>query len=134
MKNNKEQIDELIKESLSTEEAQFYDELEEQNLFGKLGGIHRGKLGWLVVIMNIVHVVIFGLFIYCLVQFFQSFDEDATNALIYWASAGFLCMIAMGMIKLFVWMQMDKNDILRELKRLELQVATLASRLNKQTD
>jgi hypothetical protein len=35
-------------------------------------------------------------------------------------------MIAMGMLKLFVWMQMDKNDILRELKRLELQIATLA--------
>ncbi len=28
-----------------------------------------------------------------------------------------------------IWMQMDKNDILREMKKLELQVATLFSKL-----
>jgi len=39
-------------------------------------------------------------------------------------------MIAMSMIKQFVWMQMNKNDILREMKRLELQVATLLSKLD----
>jgi hypothetical protein len=48
-----------------------------------------------------------------------------------WSSAGFLCMIAMGMLKLYVWMQIDKNDILREMKRLELQLATLMSRADK---
>jgi hypothetical protein len=31
-------------------------------------------------------------------------------------------MIFMGMMKLYLWMQMDKNDILRELKRIELQI------------
>lgn len=131
MKNNKEQIDELIKETLSKEEAQFYDELEEQNLLGKLGGVHSGKLGWLMVIMNVVQIAIFGLFIYCIVQFFQSFDADATHELIYWASAGFLCIMAVGQIKLFIWMQMNKNDILRELKRLELQVSGIAHKLDK---
>lgn len=126
MKKEKEKIDELIKETLSQEEAKFYEELEEQSLIGKLGEVYKGKLGWLAVIMNVVHVVIFGLLIYCIVQFFGTND---TNELIKWASAGFLCMIAMGMLKLFIWMQMDKNDILRELKRLELQVATLSGKL-----
>ena len=128
MKNSKEQIDELIKETLSKEEAAFYDELEEQNLVGKMLQVHKGKTGWLASIMTIVHLIVFALFIYCVIEFFNT---DLTNELIKWASAGFLCMIAMGMLKLFVWMQMDKNDILRELKRLELQVATLMSRLEK---
>ena len=34
----------------------------------------------------------------------------------------------MGMWKLFIWMQMDKYDILRELKRLELHVAILSGK------
>ncbi len=127
MNKKTEKIDELIKETLSKEEAAFYDELEEQNLIGKIGEVYRGKLGWLAAIMNVVHLLMFMAFVYCIVQFFNT---DNTNELIKWASAGFLSMIAMGMLKLFVWMQMDKNDILREFKRLELQIATL-SRIEK---
>lgn len=125
MKTEKEKIDALIRETLTREEAKFYDELDEKNLLGKLGEVYRGKMGWLAIIMNIMHLVIFGLFVYCLVQFFGT---ENTNELLKWASAGFLCMIFMGMLKLYVWMQMDKNDILREIKRLELQVATMSQK------
>ncbi|MBT8307953.1 MAG: hypothetical protein KJN85_13510 [Maribacter sp.] len=127
MNKEREKIDELIKETLNEEEAKFYDELEEQNLIGKLGEVYKGKMGWLAMIMNVVLLVIFGLFIYCIVQFFGS---NETNELIKWASAGFLCMTAVSMLKLYIWMQMDKNDILREMKRLELQVATLSNKLD----
>jgi len=127
MNKEREKIDELIKETLNQEEAKFYDELEEHNLFGKLGEVYKSKMGWLAIIMNVVHLVIFGLLIYCIVQFLGT---NETNELLKWASAGFLCMIAMGMLKLFIWMQMDKNDILREMKRLELQVATLSTKLD----
>jgi len=37
------------------------------------------------------------------------------------------------MLKLWFWMQMDKNTVIREVKRLELQVATLAGIIKKQT-
>ena len=123
-----EKIDELIKETLSQEEAKFYDELEEKNLIGKIGDVYRGKMGWLAIIMNIVHLIIFILFVYCIVQFLNT---EEINMLVKWASAGFLCMIAMGMLKLYVWMQMDKNDILREIKRLELQVSGMAHKLDR---
>lgn len=128
MKRETERIDELIKETLSQEEAKFYDELDEQNILGKIGAVYRGKMGWLAIIMNIMHLLIFVVFVYCLVRFF---DTQETNELIKWASAGFLCMIFMGMMKLYIWMQMDKNDILREVKRLELQISGLAHRLDK---
>ncbi len=128
MKKQEEKIDELIKEALSAEEAKFYDELGEQNLIGKLGEVHKGKTGWLASIMTVMHVIIFVVFIFCTVRFFNT---DVTNELIKWASAGFLCMIFMGMMKLYIWMQMDKNDILRELKRLELQVSVLSHKTDK---
>ncbi len=117
-----EKIDELIKEALSEEEAKFYDDLGEQNLIEKLGEVHRGRTGWLASVMTIMHILVFVFFIFCTVQFFNT---EATNEIIKWAAAGFLSMIFMGMMKLYIWMQMDKNDILRAIKRLELQVATL---------
>ena len=110
MNKNIEKIDEIIKEALTKEESKFYDELDEQNLIEMLGGIYKGKLGWLVVILNIVIVAVFVLFIYCAIQYFST---DNTNELIRWSVAGTFCMIVVGMLKLFVWMQMDKNSILR---------------------
>lgn len=125
MKNNKEEIDQIIKESLTQEEAKFYDELEEQNLLNQLGSLFKTKMGWLIVVMNIVNLVVFALSIYCVVQFLNT---EHTNELIKWGAGFFTCWTTMAMIKLFVWMQMDKNALLREMKRLELQIAALAGK------
>lgn len=127
MKTNMEDIDQLIKETLTEEEAKFYNELDEQNIFQMMGGLFTGKLKWIFVYVNIIMVVIFGLFIYCAIQFFNT---DVTNELIKWAVFAAFCMMAVGMLKLFAWMQMDKNTLLRELKRLELQVSSLAAKLS----
>lgn len=130
MRKDLERIDDLIKEALSKEEAEFYDQLEEQNLLEKIGETFKGKTGWLVVFMNLMNLIFFVLFVYCSFQFFNT---DETNELIKWTAAGFLCWSFMAFIKLYVWMQMNKNDVLRELKRLELQVSVLSNK-QKGTD
>lgn len=126
MKTNMEEIDNLIKETLTQEEAKFYDDLDEQNVFQMIFGLFRGKNKWILVLMNIMTLIFFGLFIYCLVQFFNT---DNTNELIKWGLGGLLFMFGVSMLKVFAWMQMDKNALLREIKRLELQVSSLAAKL-----
>ncbi|MEX0359786.1 DUF6768 family protein [Flagellimonas sp.] len=123
MKKEMEEIDKLIKEALTQEEAKFYDELGEQNVLEKFGGIFKGKMGWLAVIMNIMVLIFFGLLIYCSIQFL---DSEATNDLIKWGMGIFVSSLIMSMLKVYFWMQMDKNDVLRELKRLELQISALS--------
>ena len=127
MKTNMEDIDKLIKETLTQEEAKFYEDLDEQNLFQMVGGLFHGKLKWLMIMMNMVMIGIFAAFIYCAIQFF---DTDVTNEMIKWSVLGALCMMAVGMLKMFAWMQMDKNGVIREIKRLELQVSILSSKLS----
>ena len=122
MKNEMKELDDLIKETLSKEEAKFYEELEEKNLFGKITDVYKGKMGWVAITMNIVHLLFFVFFVYSVVEFFNA---ESTRDMMVWCSAGFLSMIFMAMLKLYVWMQMDKNDILRELKRIELQISVL---------
>ena len=128
MKTNMEDIDKLIKETLSQEEAKFYQDLEEQNLFQMVVGLFRGKNKWMIVLMNVVNLVFFALFVYCVVQFFGT---EVTNELIMWGLGAFACLTVVGMLKLFVWMQMDKNALLREIKRLELQVSSLSLKLSE---
>jgi hypothetical protein len=125
MKIKMEEIDELIKEPLSKEEAVFYDSLEEQNLIEMVGGLFNTKNRWLIILMNIVQVISFIFFIYCLVQFLNT---EETNELIKWGVGGFVFLFMSSYLKLFSWMQMDKNALLREMKRLELQLSSIAGK------
>ena len=127
MKTNMEDIDKLIKETLTEEESKFYDELDEQNVFQMLGGLFKGKNSWIMYVMNFMTLVFFGLFIYCTVQFFGT---DNTNELIKWGIGGLVFLFGVSMLKVFAWMQMDKNALLRELKRLELQVSSLSGKMS----
>lgn len=127
MKNNMEEIDRLIKETLTQEESKFYDELEEQNVFEMMGDLFKTKNSWLIIIMNIIMLISLGFFVYCIVQFFNA---EETKEIITWTAAGFISLMMVSMLKLFAWMQMDKNALLRELKRLELQVSSLSTKIS----
>ena len=61
MKTNMEDIDKLIKDTLTQEEAKFYDELEEQNFFEMVGGLFRGKNSWFMVWTNAIQIVLAAL-------------------------------------------------------------------------
>ena len=128
MENKMKDIDQLIKETLTQEEAKFYDDLDEQNLLEMLGGLFNTKHRWLIILMNLVTVIAFGFLIYCVIQFLNT---DNTNELIKWFAGASLCTLFMGMTKLFAWMQMDKNAVLREIKRLELQVSSIAGKISQ---
>ena len=127
MNTNKEDIDKLIKETLTQEEAKFYDELEEQNVFEMVGGLFQGKNKWIMIMMNLMTLIFFGLFVYCAIQFF---NVTETNELLKWGIGGLVFLFGVSILKVFAWMQMDKNAIIREVKRLELQVSSLSGKVN----
>ncbi len=126
MKNQTEDIDRLIRETLTQEEAKFYNDLDEQNVLGMIGGLFQGKNGWLIVIMNLMTLIFFALFVVCIIQFFET---DEATELLKWGFGAIMFLIGVSMLKVFAWMQMDKNAILRELKRLELQVSSLSGKM-----
>jgi len=128
MNKEMEEIDKLIKDTLSQEEAKFYDSLDEQNIFEMLCGLFRGKNAWINILLNIMIVVFFAAFIYIGIQFF---DSETTDELIKWGLGSIACLLCISMLKLYAWMQMDKYAILREMKRLELQVMSLSGKMSE---
>lgn len=119
---NQQEIDKLISESLSKEEAEFYHTLDEEGLFQKIRGLYTGKFGWMAILTAIVHTIAVAIAVYCAYKLFTTPDiiEILRYGIILFISWSFGCMI-----KLWQWMQMDKNSIIREIKRLEFQVAVL---------
>ena len=121
MKDNTEEIDKLIKETLTQEEAKFYNNLDEEGLFASVKRMFKGKFKWIILIMVLVNFVILGFFIYSIIQFFEA---EEIKEIIKWSAASFICILIMSMLKLFSWMQMNKNAMLREMKRLEVLIAS----------
>jgi len=128
MKNTTEEIDDLIKKALTKEEAAFYSNLEEQSLLEMVLGIYQGKMKWFAILTTFIQLIVFGLSIYCFVQFLET---EEVKQLILWGTGMFVGLMMMSMLKLFHWLQMDKNAILRELKKVEFQVAILTSKLKE---
>ena len=123
-----EDIDKLIKETLTAEEAKFYDDLDEQNVWQMIGGLYKGKNVWFTIVMHIMNIAAFGLMLYCL---FQTFDTEDTNELMLWIAGFFLGLAVGSMVKIYAWMQMHRNALTREIKRLELQISSLAGKISE---
>ena len=123
MKNNLEEIDQLIKETLTEQEAKFYDSLDEQNVFQMMGGIFSGKNAWLMIVMSVVQVLFFAAFVYCLIQFLNT---DETNELIRWGFAGVVSILASSLLKVYGWIRIEQKATAREVKRIELLISSLS--------
>ncbi|MEQ8907018.1 DUF6768 family protein [Ekhidna sp.] len=127
MKKNDE-IDQMIKEALSEDEKELFNTYDEQSMFQMLGGLFQGKMKWLNAGILIIQFVFFGLAVYCGYRLLST--SDVAEMIPYGVGVMFLLM-AIGMLKLFQFMEMHKNATIREIKRLELQVSVLAKSLKK---
>ncbi|MFK7954025.1 MAG: DUF6768 family protein [Ekhidna sp.] len=125
MKQN-ENIDELIKEALTDDEQVLFNSFEEQNVLQKFGGLFQGKMKWLNTLTFIIQFVMTVFAFYFGYRFFTAVD---TIQMIQFGAGVMLLMIAISMLKLFHIMEMNKNATIREIKRMELQLSLLASKL-----
>ncbi len=122
MKTNETNIDELIKQALTEEESEMLERLGEQSVLEQMMSTFQGKMKWIAIYSIIIILVLFGLSVYCLFEFLNA---NNTRDMVMWGAGMGMGMMAVGMLKIWHWMQMDKNAILREIKRLQLQLATL---------
>lgn len=92
-----------------------------------VGGLFQGKNKWIMILINFMILVFFGLFIYCIVQFFETSN---IKQMIQWAAGSLIFLLGVSILKIFAWMQMDKNALLREIKMLELQISSLSGKIS----
>lgn len=122
-------LDKKIQEALRKEDAELLGAFRQEPsmfelMFETFRGRHR-KLVWLTTTWSFVF---FALAVFSAVRFFQAED---TRLVLTWAVAFMFCMNAVSMLKMWWWMEINKNAITREVKRLELQIAQLAARIKE---
>jgi len=131
MSKSEKELDELIQQALSREEAEYFDQLGEQNIPQQLLGLFKGKNSWMNIVMIVFHMVVLGIAIW---TFTEMLDTEVVGKKLEWMFYTMACFLTMMMLKLWGWNQMDKNVVLREIKRLEYQVSLLQAEKKEATD
>ncbi|OQW60677.1 MAG: hypothetical protein A4S17_10365 [Proteobacteria bacterium HN_bin10] len=118
-------LDHAIREALSKEDAEFLDRFEKTTPIGEVMDTFRGRWALLNAFAAIITFAAFGFFVYAMLQIMNTDDLRMT---VLWAAAAVTSAFFVGLLKIWFWMEMHRNQVLREVKRLELQVARLAAR------
>lgn len=120
-------LDDKIREALRNEDADLLKDFDDEpTIFETVIEVFRGKLRWLTMMTVFWSLVFLVLSVICAVKFFNT---EVSNDKILWAVGFLVSMSGVMMMKVWFWMEMNKNAITREIKRLELQIARLAGRM-----
>ena len=116
-----------IREALRKEDAELFQEIgEEPGIFEIVFETFRGRRRWLNVLGAACTVTFLAFGIVSAVAFFRA---EATRDVVMWAAACVMCMSAVAMLKVWYWMELQRIVVMREIKRVELQIARLAARI-----
>ena len=119
-------IDDAIRAGLDADDRAFLASLDdERGLFRQLGDSLGGPLGgW----AKVVFAMTFVMGIVLLVSVWQLLTADTTRDQILWATAAMALVMSTGFLKDWLFSRMNMFTVLREVKRLQVQVAMLTEK------
>ena len=120
-------LDEQIKQSLQQEAQQLDAILAQQpGIFGMINNSYRGALRIWLIIASIAGVIATALLLWCGYEFVMA---ELVIDKIHWGIWFIVSLFIQAMLKLWFFMEMNRNSTVREIKRLELAVERLYNKL-----
>ena len=116
--------DDIISDALSDDDRAFLARLDdERGLFTQVGDVLTGPLsGW----TRLIFVVTFFMAMATIYAIWMAFTAEGERELILWTAGALVGFIATGFTKDWFFSRMNMLNILREVKRLQVQVAMLS--------
>jgi hypothetical protein len=112
--------DDHMKEGLSKDDEAFLKDLEDgRGLFTQFGATLTGPLGGWGMYALIMAFAMFGLLIW---SGFAAWGADDLRLTVLWSAVSISLVVALGMIKLWMFSRMNHLMVLRELKMIELRI------------
>ena len=128
MKPSNENIDVLIRDALGQEDSELFEQLGEQSLLQKQMEVFRSQSAWMTIGILIAGIAFMVLSVYSAIRFYSAPD---LREMIIWVAVFFFSLAAVMAMKLWDWMEIERATVTREIKRLELRIAQLASSLRE---
>lgn len=123
------ELDRAIRQSLSAEDAELFDRFgADQALHRQVLATFAGRLRWFNAAGWIAGAVLFAVGCVFAWRFWSAQDlEDMLR----WGAASALAFAGVALVKVWFWLELQKNAIVREVKRLGVQVASLATQVRR---
>lgn len=122
-------LDEKILETLKNEDKEVMESYgEELGLFGLIAESFRGKMKVPVIAVFVFMLVFGATLVYSAIHFFsvENIEEK-----LHWLAIGLTALIVFGLLRLWYWMELNRLSIMREVKRLELQISLLSKNIKR---
>ncbi|MBE0537163.1 MAG: hypothetical protein IH624_15990 [Phycisphaerae bacterium] len=103
-----------------------YSAGREETVRGMIMDSFRTRLRWLVVVL---WIYIWGFLAVAIFSAWRFFQVEETRAMILYATVFITAMMFVSVCKLWYWQFMGRNLLLRDVKRLSLQIAELTERV-----
>jgi NADH:ubiquinone oxidoreductase subunit 6 (subunit J) len=119
-------LDDAIRDALSEEDAEFLARFErDPPVLAEAFGIFLGRNSWfnLMFLAAFIPVAAFGVYA---AWKFATLEE--LRAMLHWGAIMGFCLVVVALIRLWFFMEIHTRRVMREIKRLELQVARLTAR------
>ena len=114
-------IDDLIRDALDEKDREMMKETDELGYFELGLSQFSGKLGWVTWVIMIVQATLFFLGVWCAYNFFGTTEVLAA---VKWGISGGVLIIVAASLKFSLMPQMQADRIIREVKRVELMLAS----------
>lgn len=118
-------LDAKIRDALKAEDADLFG--DEPGLPAMVAESFRSKNRWLVWVVWVSIFIFTGIAAWTAYRFFTA---ETIDAKLEWGLIVALAMLSVVMLEQWYWMELQKNTVVREVKRVELQIARLAGRLD----
>lgn len=122
-------IDKKIQQELKEEANQLDNILaHEPGVFNMLLNAYKGSLGAWIVIVSIVTLCVSAIMVWAGYQFFIG-EAKGLEHQVYWGVVLLVSVVIQVALKMWTFMEMNRQSTLREIKRLELMIEKLVNKL-----
>ncbi len=123
------ELNDKIRQALQEEDAELFKDFGgEPSMHEMVMETFRGRHRWLTFFGICWCTVFIVVFTFAGIKFFNA---QETRDLVMWAAVCIICWSAVSGMKIWYWLELNKNSVTREVKRVELQIARLAARIKE---
>ena len=124
------EIDRMIKDALREEDTEMFDKFGgDQPIHEAITDLFRFRPRWIRIAFILSSLVAMAIAVLAAIRFYTAIE---IREMLVWGGVCFACLATVVSVKIWVWVEMSKNSVTREIKRLELQIAYLAGKMSKQ--
>ena len=98
---------------------------EEETFRQMIAQSFRSKMRWMIMLLYVEGFAICGVIIWAAMKLYAA--QEIKQMIVY-SMTIILCAVVMVIIKVIGWQQMNRASLMREIKRLELQLVRLQNR------